>query len=143
MFLLAKMIVALVSAAVMLAGLLADWVIPRTAKQHIYNPKWPPHAKFHNGQTMSLGFLLGALSLFLLFRMDGDLWFQFTLGIVTASYYWLSMMFAGLFPHTAWVDPEFKNEVKPVLGLPPQQFLSFVMLILLAVAFLLGYIAYN
>ena len=32
----------------------ADW-----NETHIYNPKWPPHAKFHNGQTMVMGSLLG------------------------------------------------------------------------------------
>lgn len=35
---------------------------------HVHNPAWPPHAKFHNGQTMSLGLTLGATSLWQLWR---------------------------------------------------------------------------
>ncbi|MGV9367501.1 DUF6640 family protein [Amycolatopsis sp. NPDC003731] len=34
----------------------------------MFNPAWPPHAKFHNGQTMSLGLTLGATSLWQLWR---------------------------------------------------------------------------
>jgi len=26
---------------------------------HVYNPKWSPHARFHNGQTISTGVCLG------------------------------------------------------------------------------------
>lgn len=26
---------------------LADW-----SDTHVFNPRWPPHAKFHNGETM-------------------------------------------------------------------------------------------
>ncbi|WFR67483.1 hypothetical protein P9139_02730 [Curtobacterium flaccumfaciens] len=32
-------------------------------KTHIHNPDWPPHAKFHNAQTMSLGAALSAAAL--------------------------------------------------------------------------------
>jgi hypothetical protein len=38
-------------------------------KTHIYNPHWPPHAKFHNGQTLSMSLLLGGLTTFL--KTDG------------------------------------------------------------------------
>lgn len=48
-----------------LGGLLADYLIWPTARQHMKNPAWPPHAKFHNAQTMLLGIGLGILSLVL------------------------------------------------------------------------------
>jgi MacB-like periplasmic core domain len=38
-----------------------DWI-----ETHVYNPNWPPHAKFHNAQTLLLGPLLGTVSLVLL-----------------------------------------------------------------------------
>ena len=27
---------------------------------HVFNDRWPPHAKFHTGQTLSMSLLLGA-----------------------------------------------------------------------------------
>ncbi len=46
-------------------GLLADYVIWGTARQHMKNPAWPPHAKFHNAQTILLGLGLGILTVIL------------------------------------------------------------------------------
>ena len=43
-------------------GLVADAMVPSTARQHLWNPAWPPHAKFHNGQTMLMGVFGGVLS---------------------------------------------------------------------------------
>ncbi|WP_443031254.1 DUF6640 family protein [Streptomyces sp. 3213.3] len=34
----------------------------------MHNPSWPPHAKFHNAQTMSLGLSLAAMSLYHLWK---------------------------------------------------------------------------
>lgn len=52
-----------------LGGLIFDAVIPATARQHIRNPKWPPHAKFRNGQTILLGFCNAAIIIALLFAL--------------------------------------------------------------------------
>ena len=56
----------LISASAVLGGVgpyLADW-----NETHIYNPIWPPHARFHNAQTMSLGAGLAGASLVQLWR---------------------------------------------------------------------------
>lgn len=140
MFLISKMIVLFVASVTVVGAFLADLVVPKTAKQHIFNAKWPPHAKFHNGQTISLSVLLGILSLYLLFRSDGDQWFQFILAIITASYYWISMLLAAIFPKTDWIDEEFKIDAKVILGIHPQQFLAYIMIILLLISFVLGYL---
>lgn len=41
----------------------ADW-----SETHVLNPRWPPHAKFHNGQTMSMGLALGIATLWYTWR---------------------------------------------------------------------------
>ena len=39
---------------------------------HVYNPSWTPHAKFHNGQTMSMGVYLGAMTVYFALRKSRD-----------------------------------------------------------------------
>jgi hypothetical protein len=130
----AKALVSLMAIATALGGTLADLVIPATSKQHMYNPHWPPHAKFHNGQTISLGIFLGMLSLWFLWYPGGDQQIQFHLGVIIASLYWLSMLGASMLPGTRWVDPEFAKETLPILGMPPQMFLMFVLLTCLLIS---------
>ena len=128
----AKWIVALI-AAFNFGGWIADAVVPFTAKQHIRNPHWPPHAKFHNGQTMFLGMGLGLYSLFLLFGTGRLTPLHFGLAAVAAGLYFFAMLLAPLFAGTAWSDPEFTEANGTVLGLHPQAFVgSLVCLILLA-----------
>ena len=77
---------------------------------HVLNPRWPPHARFHNGQTMSMGVLLGLTSLYYAWRrkstLDGakeDLF----IAAIAGSLYWISGLSAILYPGSLAVDPEF------------------------------------
>lgn len=71
---------------------------------HIYNDSWPPHAKFHNAQTMSSGVALSIATLANLWRPGAG-----RVGVdaaaLSASTYWLSQLSAFFYPGTASVDP--------------------------------------
>ena len=79
-------------------------------KTHIYNPAWPPHAKFHNAQTMSLGAGLGVLALAALWSPHAS-WTRGRLNVATAaaSLYWATQLTAMAYPGTSLVDPPSKD----------------------------------
>jgi hypothetical protein len=131
----AKWIVAFV-ALFNFGGLIADAIVPATAKQHLWNPAWPPHAKFHNCQTMLMGIFAGGLSLAILFGVQPLTLPMLLLATVIAASYFVAMVFAPAFPGTAWIDPEFSEQTHRPLGLAPQQLISYVIcgLALIAVA---------
>ena len=115
-------------------GVVADGLVPATARQHLWNPAWPPHAKFHNGQTMLMGLIGGTLALAVLFA--GPLSVPVLLvAAACAGNTFFAMALAPFFPGTAWIDPEFAGTAGRPLGLHPQQLVSYVLcaLILLAV----------
>ncbi len=115
-------------------GLLADYLVWATARQHMKNPAWPPHAKFHNAQTILLGIGLGVLTLALVTVPAADSQFHLILAGCTASLYWLSMLVAPAFRGTAWVDPEFRDATPRPLGLHPQHILAIVAVLIVGVA---------
>ena len=39
---------------------------------HLFNPAWPPHAKFHDGMTLSLSILLGLMTILFAWRKTGE-----------------------------------------------------------------------
>ena len=128
----AKWFVALI-ALLNFGGFVADALIPFTAKQHIHNPRWPPHAKFHNGQTMLLGVGLGLFSLFLLFGTGALTFLHFIMAALSAALYFVAMLLSPIFSGAGWSDPEFTKENGSVLGMHPQLFVGLlVCLILLA-----------
>ena len=130
---LAKYLVAFV-ALYGFGGLVADGIVPSTARQHLRNPSWPPHAKFHNAQTMLLGIANGTIALVLLFGFRPLTLPLFLVATVAASAYWVTMALAPLFPGTAWYDPEFKDASRRPLGFSPQQLLTYALCALIVVA---------
>jgi hypothetical protein len=106
-------LIATLSAA---GGYIADW-----NETHVFNPRWPPHAKFHNGQTMSTGLGLGALTAYFTWRstntatMAGALDNLFIASLL-GSLYWVTQLSAILYPGADWCDEEFRH-----LGTPQKR----------------------
>lgn len=80
---------------------------------HVRNPRWPPHARFHNGQTMSLGLGLGLATLYFTHRhafssasvaREKD---SLMTAAIFGCLYWLTGLSAILYPGSLAVDPEF------------------------------------
>ena len=132
-----KWLIALV-AAFNFGGLVADALVPATAKQHLWNPLWPAHAKFHNGQTMLMGIFSGSLSLAIRFGARPLTLPLFLIAAAIAANYFISMVFAPGFPGTGWIDPEFKATTRRPLGLAPQQLITYVLCGVVVVAVVLA-----
>ncbi|MCJ1459354.1 hypothetical protein MMC28_009731 [Mycoblastus sanguinarius] len=81
----------------------ADW-----SASHVFNPRWPPHAKFHNGQTMSTGLCLGLLTAYYTWRSHPlptkD---NFRTAAIFGSLYYITTLSAILYPGSKGMDPEF------------------------------------
>lgn len=114
---------------------LADWNI-----SHIYNPSWPPHAKFHNGQTMVLGALLGILSMWCLWvRKNVSQLERLNEAALLAVLYWVAQVPAILFPGTSLSDPNgYQGKMPIVLGIEINQVvLDFIIVFPIII---LGYV---
>ncbi len=121
-----KLLISLVAVFTSVSPYLADWNVT-----HIYNPLWPPHAKFHNAQTMVLGALLGLLAIYCL-------WFRRALSdqqklneaTALASLYWLAQLPAVFFPGTALTDPGINHVQMPVVfGIELNQLIMDIVVI--------------
>ncbi|CAJ2510924.1 Uu.00g065490.m01.CDS01 [Anthostomella pinea] len=91
-------------------GLLFGAPMADLSHTHMYNPNWPPHAKFHNGQTITLSVLLGIATMYYTWRRPATRSMKREFMLVnafTGSIYWLAGLAAILFPGTMGLDPEF------------------------------------
>ncbi|MQY30620.1 DUF6640 family protein [Nocardia aurantia] len=130
-----RLLAVLVAIVTMFGALLADFVIPATADQHMRNDAWPPHAKFHDAQYIVMSFLLGGVALALLAARGGGGRSRLWTACAVLAAPWLGMLGAILFPRTAIQDPEFDNPT--IARLHPQLLLALILLTLLLVAVLL------
>ena len=123
---LASWLVTVVAVLTLCLAYVFDW-----NETHVYNPKWPPHAKFHNAQTLLLGPLLGAVALWFLWN-NHDL----RSAALTCSLYWISQLGSLAFPGTALIDPEFRD--RPGSRAPMQPLLASILLTLLVAAWIVA-----
>ncbi|WP_158880302.1 DUF6640 family protein [Amycolatopsis anabasis] len=95
-----RVLISLTSLATAVGPYRADW-----NETHVFNPNWPPHAKFHNGQTMSMGLSLGLASLYQLWRAPGSARTSLDTAAVLASLYWVTQISALAYPGAEATDP--------------------------------------
>jgi hypothetical protein len=101
---------------------------------HVFNEHWPPHAKFHTGQTLSFSIMLGLLTMVFAWRRTSD---RITTVLATTGFcavYWTSQAFAIFYPGTAFFDPQFDTPAAHPLGVPVQLLVELVFLALTGVA---------
>lgn len=106
-----RKILTFVAGATAVGGFVVDW-----NRTHLFNPTWPPHARFHDAQTISLGALLGTAGLAALYGRRGDGVGQATAGALLPACFWASMGTAFAFPGTDGLQSEFPERVPRVGG---------------------------
>jgi len=115
-------------------GLTVGAHVADLSPSHLFNDRWPPHAKFHTGQTLSMSVLLSLLTIFFAWRKTADRREAVLATAGFAATYWVTQATAILYPNTGFFDPEFVTPDSFRLGLPTQAYfdIGFLSLITLA-----------
>jgi hypothetical protein len=128
-----RKILSSVAALTAAGGFLADW-----NRTHLFNPDWPPHAKFHDAQTVLLGLFLGAGGLYFLRGGGEHPRRDLALGALLPSLFWASQAGSFLFPGAEGLEAEFPEKVPKLGGVwLNERVASTTMLTLLALGYLI------
>lgn len=106
-----RTILNVVAATTTVGGFAADW-----NRTHLFNPNWPPHARFHDAMTVAVGALLGASGLYALHREGPDPDRDTAVGALLPAFFWTSMGAAFAFPGAQGLQSEFPHLVPRVKG---------------------------
>lgn len=123
-----RVILTFAAAVTGISPFLADW-----NETHIRNVKWPPHAKFHNGQTLSMAALLSAASVFFIWRTKNGVRANLLPAVGFSSLYWVSQSMAFAFPGVAWTDPHLLEPGQSLDQFPQQVPFEIVLYSLITV----------
>ena len=129
-----RLLLTSVAALTAAGGFLADW-----NRTHLFNPEWPPHARFHDAQTIAMGSLLGSCGPYFLRRRKGkeppraDL----ALGALLPSLFWVAQGASFAFgPGAEGLEAECPEKVPRVRGVRVnERFASALMLALIAAGY--------
>ena len=126
-----RRIVTSVAALTTVGGFLADW-----NRTHLFNPDWPPHARFHDALTIALGSLLGASGLYFLREEGGDPERDLALGTLLPALFWIAQGASFAFPGARGFESEFPEKVPRIKGVwINERFSSALMLALLGIGY--------
>lgn len=111
----ARLVVSLLALFTAVSPYVADF-----NRTHVYNPYWPGHARFHNGQTMTFGLLSGLLTLYFLWgKSTGPALENWRVACLLAALYWLALVPARFYPGATLTDPRYGGRpIDVVLGVP-------------------------
>lgn len=84
-------------------------------RTHMFNPNWPPHAKFHDALSITLGTLLGSSGLYFLLRKSTNPVEDVKLGTILPLYFWIGQGLSFAFPGAKGIEAEFP-ELAPRIG---------------------------
>ena len=115
-----------------MGGFLADW-----NRTHLFNPHWPPHARFHDAMTIALGSLLGSCGLYFLLRGRGkDPHTDVALGALLPSMFWVAQGASFAFPGAEGLEAEFPEMAPRVKGVwVNERFFGALMLAMIAAGY--------
>ncbi|MGW4528729.1 DUF6640 family protein [Amycolatopsis sp. NPDC004378] len=113
---------ALVPAA---GAIIADW-----NKTHVYNPHWPPHAKFHNAQTITLAWVAAGLAIWESARPGPSGGERTRRATIYGGLFWLTQVPAAFFPGSALADPDTPLQPTVRFGVPINQVTATAAIIL-------------
>jgi hypothetical protein len=101
---------------------------------HIFNPHWPPHAKFHGAQTLMFSSLLCLCSVFFALRKTNERLTSVLAASFFGAIYWVAQAGAILYPGTAVFDPDTIKPMSMISGIPVQTWGEIFFLILIGLA---------
>jgi hypothetical protein len=107
-------------------GFLADW-----NRMHLFNPRWPPHAKFHDAWTILLGTTLGSGGLYFLWRNGPDPELRLRLATLLPAAFWATQAGSFVFPGAGGLAAEFPDKVPTVVGVRVDERISSALMLLL------------
>ncbi|SFH55578.1 DUF6640 family protein [Modicisalibacter xianhensis] len=117
-------------------AIVGSWALDMN-RTHMYNPNWPPHAKFHDAMTIMLGTLAGVGGLYFLRQKPLKPTSMAFAAVLPASFFFAQLS-AFAFPNTGGIDAEFPEVVPRVAGKPlNEKPFSIAMLGLAAAGYLL------
>lgn len=126
-----RVILGTVGVLTAVGGFIAD-----VNKTHMKNPDWPPHAKFHDAMTITLGAFLGSASLYFLARRSFDPKLDTALSALLPSMFWAAQGISFLYPRAKGMEAEFPQLVPSVKGIwLDEKFVSLAMLSLTGIGY--------